>query len=121
MTNTRDFTGLLKLAGLQPVQTVGDFMHSWNADLYANQGVRRSAFNRINNAGVDVKEPASRIPYLLGGGIIGRQAAKYLGANPFWQNVATVGGVWAGNRMYNNRHPDPKFEKVAPGISRRGW
>ena len=117
----RDLTGLLKLAGLQPVQSVGDFMHSWNANLQADPNVRRSAFDRINRAGIDVKEPASRLPYVLGGGVIGRQAAKYLGANPFWKNVATVGGALVGNSMFNRKNPDPRNEKVAPGIIRRGW
>lgn len=117
MTERRNFEGLLKIAGLQPVQTVGDFMHSWNANLNADPNVRRSAFNRINNAGIDVKQPASRLPYVLGGGIIGRQAAKYLGAGPFMRNVATVGGALVGNSMFNARNS--RVEKVAPGIIRR--
>lgn len=121
MTERRNFEGLLKIAGLQPVQTVGDFMHSWNANLNANPSVRRSAFDRINNAGIDVKQPASRLPYVLGGGIIGRQAAAYLGAGPFMKNVAMIGGALAGNSVYNKRNPDPRYEKVAPGIVRRGW
>lgn len=121
MTGKRNFEGLLKIAGLQPVQTVGDFMHAWNANLNANKDVRRFAFNRINNAGIDVKQPASRLPYILGGGIIGRQAASYLGASPFWKNVATVGGAMVGNKVYNNKNPDPFNRKIAPGVMYRGY
>lgn len=113
--NCRNFTGLLKIAGLRPY-TVGDFMHAWNADLDADQQARRSAFGAINSHGIDVKQPASRLPYVLGGGIVGRQAAKYLGAGPFWKNVATVGGALIGNNMYNNRYGPVR--KVAPGIVR---
>lgn len=120
MRAPRDFRGLLKIADLQ-FQTVGDFMHSWNADINADQDVRRSAFDRINGSGTDVKSPASRIPWILGGGIAGRQAAKYLGANPFWRNVATVGGALIGNGMYNDRHPDFRNQKIAPGMINRGW
>jgi len=96
-------------------------MHSWNANLNANPNIRRSAFDRINNAGLDVKSPASRIPYVLGGGIIGNQAAKYLGANPFWRGVATVGGAMYGNKMYNDRYPNPYNRKVGPGLILRGY
>ena len=116
---TRNFSGLLKMAFYG--QTVGDFMNSWNANLNANPAIRQNAFNRINNAGLDVKQPASRIPYVLGGGVVGRAAASYLGANPFWKGVATVGGAMYGNHLYNKNHPDPGMRPVAPGLVMRGF
>ena len=117
----RDMSGLLKIAGLQPVQTVGDFMNRWNGDINANPFQRHDAFGRINNAGLDVKQPASRIPYVLGGGALGRAAASYLGASPFWKNVATVGGALIGNSIYRKNNPDPRAMPVAPGVISRGW
>ena len=104
----RDFAPLMELAGFwSPSTTVGDFMHRWDADINANPATRRNAFDRINNAGVNVKEPASRLPYILGGGIAGRAAASYLGANPFWKGVATVGGAMYGNSLYKKNNPKP--------------
>lgn len=119
MTKARNFEGLIKIAF--GTQTVGDFMNAWNANLNANPAIRQDAFGRINRAGLDVKQPASRIPYVLGGGIAGRTAAKYLGANPFWKNVATIGGAIFGNNLYNKNHPDPGMQPVAPGVVRRGF
>jgi len=116
----RDFRGLIKIA-FGPPQTVGQFMNSWNANLNANPALRQTAFNRINNAGLTVGSPASRIPYVVGGGLVGRAAASYLGANPFWKGVATMAGARYGNNLYNQNHPDPKMQKVAPGIVRRGF
>lgn len=124
----RDFSGLLKMAfwpqpnqpAPQP-QTVGDFMHSWSANLNANPAVRRDAFDRINAAGLDVKQPASRIPYILGGGIAGRAAASYLGAGPFLKNVATVRGALFGNSLYKKHNPDPRNMPYAPGVVYRGF
>lgn len=110
----------MKVAGL-PDCTVGDFMHAWNADLAANPFIRRQAFDRVNAFGLDVKEPASRLPHLLGGGIVGRAAATYLGANPFWRNVATVAGAAVGNHIYNSKHPDPTCRPYAPGVVQRGF
>lgn len=115
----RDFRGLLKMAFAG--QTVGDFMHAWNANLNANPAIRQDAFNRINNAGLDVKQPASRIPYVLGGGLAGRAAASYLGANPFWKGVATVGGAIYGNRLFNRNNPSPGNMPAAPGYVYRGF
>lgn len=116
----RDFSGLLKLAWMnQP--TVGDFMNRWNADINANKGARQNAFDRINSAGLTVKQPASRIPYVLGGGFIGNQAARYMGANKFFRGAATVAGAMIGNSRYNKDHPDPRAMPVAPGVIRRGW
>ena len=116
----RDFSGLLKLAWMtQP--TVGDVMNRWNADLNANQNVRADAFSRINNAGLTVKQPASRIPYVLGGGFLGNAAAKYMGANKFCRGAATVAGAMIGNNRYNKNHPDPRLRPVAPGVVSRGW
>jgi len=123
----RDFRGLLKMAffgqpnqGFQQ-QTVGQFMNAWNANLNANPSIRHDAFQRINNAGLNVKQPASRIPYVLGGGLLGRAAASYLGANPFWKGVATVGGAMYGNSLFKKNNPDPGMEPVAPGLVRRGF
>jgi hypothetical protein len=117
----KDFSGLLKIAGVGYSPTVGDFMNRWNGDINANPFQRSDAFSRINNAGLDVKQPASRIPYVLGGGVLGRAAASYLGANPFWKNVATVGGAMVGNSIYKKNNPDPRAMPVAPGVIRRGW
>lgn len=116
----RDFSGLLKFAWMnQP--TVGDFMNRWNADLNANQNARATAFSRINNAGLTVKQPASRIPYVLGGGLIGNQAAKYLGANKFWRGAATVAGAMIGNNKYKKDNPDPRARPIGYGVISRGW
>ena len=112
---------MLKLAGVGAGQTVGDFMHNWSSDIFSDGSVRRTAFDRINAAGLDVKEPSSRIPWIIGGGVVGREAAKYLGANRFWRNAATVVGAMYGNSMYNDRHPDPMKQKIAPGMVRLGW
>lgn len=113
----RNFNGLLKLANLN--QTVGDFMHTWNADLNANPAIRFDAFNRINHSGIDVKQPSSRLPHILGGGLVGNVAANYLGANPFWKGVATIGGALYGNHMYNKSHS--KDIEVSPGVVFRGF
>lgn len=115
---TRNLSGLLKIAGLQ---TVGDFMHAWNADINANPAVRRNAFNRINAFGIDVKQPASRLPYILGGGVVGRAAASYFGAGSFGRNLATVGGALYGNHLYNNKHPDKWTQKIGGGLVYRGF
>ena len=95
-------------------------MNRWNGDIRADANARRDAFGRINRAGLDVKQPASRIPYVLGGGLLGNQAAKYLGANRFWTGAATVAGAMAGNRAYNRANPG-KDLKVAPGMVVKGW
>jgi len=118
-THKRDFRGLLKLAFAG--QTVGDFMHAWNADLGADPSVRNSAFGKINSSGIDVKQPASRIPYILGGGVAAGAAASYLGANPFWRGVATVGGALYGNHMFNKSNKSGGDFKVAPGLVFRGF
>lgn len=116
----RDFSGLVKVAfGWQP--TVGDFMNRWNGDINANANARADAFGRINRAGLDVKQPASRIPYVLGGGFLGNQAAKYMGSNKFWRGVATVAGAAIGNSYYRKNNPDPRAMPVAPGVISRGW
>lgn len=117
----RNLAPLMKIAGFEsPSTTVGDFMNRWNADIYANQSARRSAFDRINAAGIDVKQPASRLPYIIGGGVIGRAAASYLGANPFWKRVATIGGAVYGNKLYNKEHPKP-FAPDRFGVVTRQW
>lgn len=123
----RDFRGLLKMAffgqpnqGFQQ-QTVGQFMNAWNANLNANTKIRHDAFQRINNAGLDVKQPASRIPYVLGGGVLGRAAASYLGANPFWKGVATIGGAMYGNSLFKKNNPDKSKMPAAPGYVYRGF
>ena len=115
----RNFEGLIKIAF--GTQTVGDFMNAWNADLSANPTFRQQAFAKINAAGLNVKQPASRIPYVLGGGVLGNIAAKYLGANSFWKGVATVGGALYGNSVFNKNHPNPAYQHVAPGVVRRGF
>ena len=102
-------------------QTVGQFMNAWNANLNADTKIRHDAFQRINNAGLDVKQPASRIPYVLGGGILGRAAASYLGANPFWKGVATIGGAMYGNNLFKKNNPDPRKMPAAPGYVYRGF
>lgn len=121
MIRKRDFRGLLKIASMFPPQTVGDFMHSWNSDLNANINQRRNVFDKINRAGLDVKQPASRIPYIVGGGIIGRAAASYLGGGSTMKGIATIGGALYGNHLYNKNHPDPTIRHVAPGVIHRGF
>lgn len=114
----RDFSGLIKIAF---GQTVGDFMNAWNSDLSANTSIRNQAFQKINRSGIDVKQPASRLPYILGGGVMGNAAARYLGANSFWRGVATVGGAMYGNHIYNKNNPKPWNRPYAPGVVYRGF
>lgn len=97
---TRDFSGLLKIAWM-PQPTVGDFMNRWNADLNADPSARRDAFGRINAYGLNVKDRASRVSYVLGGGYIGNEAARYLGKGPAGSLAGAVIGAVAGNLVYN--------------------
>ena len=111
-----DFSGLLKIAGFTTGlsfpsayknPTVGDAFNAMNANLNMNPWARRSVFDQVNRAGIDVKEPASRISNVLGGALTGYFGANMLGANRFWRNTAAVGGALIGNSMFNNAHPDP--------------
>lgn len=115
----RNFDGLLKLAYFG--QTVGDVMTAWNSDFSANHSIRRDAFDRINRSGIDVKQPASRLLHIVGGGLAGNALSKYLGARPFWSSAATIGGAIIGNNMYNKKYPNVLNQKIAPGVIRRGF
>ena len=118
----RDFGGLLKLAWMQPT-TVGGFMNAWNADINANQSARKDAFGRINAGGLNVKDPVGRIPYVIGGGLLGRQAAKYLGGGPVAKFVGTTAGAYAGDWWYrrNNPNNDPMSMNLGNGTVLKGW
>ena len=105
-----DFRGLLKIAGLSgfsAVPTVGDAMNVMNSSLYMDPFRRREIFDQINGAGLSVKEPASRIPSVIGGALTGYYGANMLGANRFWRNTAAIGGALVGNSMFNRSHSDP--------------
>jgi hypothetical protein len=96
-----DYRGLMKVA---QARTVGDFMNFANQDFSLSPFTRRAMFDRLNANNVDVKEPASRLPYILGGGIAGNYVARWLGLN---NTVGMIGGAIVGNSLYNRRHPDP--------------
>lgn len=105
-----DFSGLLKIANLSAFSkepTVGDAMNAMNANIYMNPVYRRDMLDSINRAGLDVKEPASRIPSVVGGALAGYYGMNALGANRFWRNVGGVAGALYGNHLFNASHPDP--------------
>jgi len=105
-----DFSGLLKIANLSafsPVPTVGDAMNAMNANIYMNPVFRRDMLDSINQAGLNVKEPASRIPNVVGGALAGYYGMNALGANRFWRGVGAVGGALYGNHLFNKANPDP--------------
>lgn len=106
-----------------PPFTVGDFMHRWDADIGADPSARRSAFDAVNSSGLDVGDLAYRVPYVLGGGYLGRQAAKYLGAGTVGKFVGGVVGSIAGNHVFNriSGSQDPMARRVFPGVVNRGW
>ena len=107
MTESDDigFGGLAKAAF--GMATVGDVMNAMNADYTCDVFRRRKAIDEINRRGIDVKTPASRLPYLLGGGAAGNFVAWYLGVGGVLRAVATAGGALIGNSVYNGRNPDP--------------
>lgn len=100
-----DFSGLTKLAFR--MTTVGDVINAMNADMTANAFQRRQAIDEINRRHIDVKTPASRLPYLIGGGAAGNFIARYLGFGGVMRTVATMAGAAVGNSVYNRKHPDP--------------
>lgn len=97
----RDYAGLMKVA---QAKTVGDFMNFANQDFSLNPFTRRAMFDQINRNHIDVKEKASRLPYILGGGIAGRYVANWLGLSSV---LGGIGGSIVGSSIYNRRHPDP--------------
>lgn len=102
MTYTdQDYEGLMKVA---QAKTVGDFMNFANQDFSLSPFTRRAMFDQINRNNVDVKEPASRLPYILGGGIAGSYVAKWLGLN---RPLGMIGGALVGNSLFNRQHPQP--------------
>ena len=106
------FSGLLKIAGVElstfsKTPTVGDFMNSMNADIYMNPVYRRDMLDAINSAHLDVKQPASRIPSIVGGALAGYYGMNAVGANRFWRNVGGIAGGLYGNHLYNKEHPNP--------------
>ncbi len=96
-----DYRGLVKIAA---AKTVGDFMNFANQDFSLSPFTRRAMFDQINRNNVDVKENASRLPYILGGGIAGNYVAKWLGMNG---TLGTIGGALIGNSLYNRKNPPP--------------
>lgn len=96
-----DYRGLMKIA---QARTVGDFMNFANQDFSLSPFTRRAMFDQINRNHVDVKEPASRLPYLLGGGIAGNYVARWLGFN---KPLGMLGGALVGNSLFNRQHPQP--------------
>lgn len=118
----RDFSGLLKIAYMEPPrQTVGDFMNWWNGDIHADTNVRRNAFDRINAAGIDVKQPASRLPYIIGGGLTGGALSSYLGMSGTGRTLSVVGGALVGNHIYNKGNQDIRDYRFGNGLSFRGF
>lgn len=111
----RDFGGLLKIAGLRPL-TVGDSMRLVNADIGMDPAARRGLLGSISASGLDVKAPASRLPYVVGGGIAGRAAASALGAGGLLRGLSAIGGAIAGGRMYDRLYPDASQRRYAPGF-----
>lgn len=97
----QDYRGLRKIA---QAKTVGDFMNFANQDFSLSPYTRRAMFDAINRANVNVKEQASRLPYILGGGIAGNYVSKWLGMNG---TFGMIGGALVGNSLYNRQHPKP--------------
>ena len=97
----RDYEGLKKIAA---AKTVGDFMNFANQDFSLSPFTRRAMFDQINRNHIDVKENASRLPYILGGGIAGNYVSKWLG---FSQPLGMIGCAIVGNSLYNRQHPQP--------------
>lgn len=106
----RDYSGLMKVA---QAKTVGDFMNFANQDFSLSPFTRRAMFDAINRQNVDVKATASRLPYILGGGIAGNYVAKWLGMN---SAVGMLGGALVGNSLFNRQNPDPN--KFSGGFRR---
>lgn len=102
-SSSNDYAGLKKLAFR--MTTVGDVMNAMNADMTMDAFQRRKVIDEINSRRIDVKTPASRLPYLLGGGIAGNIVSRYLGAGGVLRSVGTVVGAAVGNSLYNSRHP----------------
>lgn len=97
----RKLTGLRKLAQFFP--TVGDVMNRVNADMTLSVNDKHDFISAVNNSGLTVNQPGSRIPWVVGGGIVGHSLAKYLGARPFWDGVYTLGASLYGNHLYNQK------------------
>lgn len=96
---------LRKLAQYFPgVPTVGEVINRVNADLTLDSEDKAYFVNRVNQSGLTVNQPASRIPYLAGGFIAGKTISKYMKARPFWDGVYTLGGMLYGNKVYNEQH-----------------
>ena len=96
-----DYRGLMKIAA---AKTVGDFMNFANQDFSLSPFTRRAMFDQINRSNVDVKSPASRLPYIIGGGIAGSYVSKWLGMG---STLGMIGGAIAGNSLYNRQNPPP--------------
>jgi hypothetical protein len=96
-----DYRGLMKIAD---DRTVGDFMNFANQDFSLSPFTRRAMFDQINRNHMDVKEKASRLPYIFGGGIAGNYVSKWLGIN---QTLGMIGGALVGNSLFNRQHPQP--------------
>ena len=62
---------------------------------------------------MNVNAPASRLPYILGGGIAGNYVSKWLGVN---NTLGILGGALVGNSLYNRQYPDPN--KLSGGFRR---
>lgn len=95
--------GLIKLA---QIPTVGDVMNRINADLTLNSFTKRTILDEIRSSGLDVKQPGSRLASIGIGALAGNMLGKYLGANPFWKGVSTLGGALYGNSQYNKSLPE---------------
>ncbi len=64
-----DYRGLLKAAFR--MNTVGDVINAMNADMSMSPFQRRQVLDEINRRHIDVKQPASRLTYLLAGSVVG--------------------------------------------------
>lgn len=96
------YSGLVKLA---QIPTVGDVMNRMNADMTIDPTLRRSCLDAIVSSGANVSQPASRLIGIGAGSLIGNAIGRYMGANPFWKGVFTLGGALYGNNSYNTNDP----------------
>lgn len=111
----RGIEKLAQMFGDQPTFTVGDVMHRVSADMTLDPFRQRRINSAIVGTGLPVSAPGGRLVHMGIGALAGNAIGKYLGANPFWKGVTTLGGALYGNSLYNAAHRDPS---LPPGVSR---
>lgn len=100
----QDYRGLVKVAFR--MNTVGDVINAMNADMSISPFQRRQVIDEINRRRIDVKQPASRLTYMLAGSVVANIVARYMGAGGVMRGIATVAGAAVGNHLHNKRDPN---------------